>query len=104
LTQLWRGSPQIQQLQTIAAQTNVELTVFSIGGNTLNFLGIKDCVTSDVFGGEPCAAGDQATMDANMGTAMAAVGASMPASRPQCSRRAYSPSSYRLILQGYPSP
>lgn len=112
---IWRASqggqvykteaPQADQLAVIAAQKNVKLVVLSIGGNDLGFADIiTACVAAYATRTGPCYEAQAANVDAAMETAMAGVGKAIDEIRAVMSGAGFSSSSYRLVVQSYPSP
>ncbi len=112
---IWRASqggevfkgeaPQADQLAAIAAEKNVKVVVLSIGGNDLGFADIiTACIAAYATRTGPCNQAQAANVDAAMQTAMAGVGKAIDEIRAVMSGAGYSSSSYRLIVQSYPSP
>ena len=112
---IWRASqggevykteaPQADQLAAIAAQKNVKLVVLSIGGNDLGFSDIiTACVAAYATRTGPCHDAQAANVAAAMPAAMAGVGKAIDEIRAVMTGAGYSSTSYRLVLQSYPSP
>ncbi|WP_051965849.1 GDSL-type esterase/lipase family protein [Kitasatospora mediocidica] len=98
-------APQADQLATVAAKNNVKLITLSIGGNDLGFSDvITSCVKDYLIWDSYCASDEQAAIDSKMSTAMAGVGKSIDEIRAAMSKDGYAASSYRIVLQSYPSP
>ena len=98
-------APQADQLATVAAEKNVKLVVLSIGGNDLGFADIiTACVAAYATRTGPCHEAQAANVAAAMSTAMAGVGKAIDEIRAVMADAGYSSSSYRLVLQSYPSP
>jgi hypothetical protein len=97
--------PQVDQLLPIARSYRVKVIVLSIGGNDLTLMDLlAGCVTADIGGGTPCAAGAQATINQVMPGVMQNVSMTIQSIKNVMHLAGYSDSSYRLVLQGYPSP
>ncbi|GAA2815795.1 GDSL-type esterase/lipase family protein [Kitasatospora paracochleata] len=98
-------APQADQLAAVAAQYNVKLITLSIGGNDLGFADvISTCVQDYEIWWSYCHDDQQAAVDAKMDAAMAGVGKSVDEIRAVMSAAGYAASSYRIVLQSYPSP
>jgi hypothetical protein len=96
--------PEADQLATIARQVKVKLVVLSIGGNDLGFSSIVSaCLQAYETFGPPCQSSQQAAIDAKFPTAMANVGKAVDEVRAAMKSAGYPPSSYRFVLQSYPS-
>ena len=96
--------PQADQLATIARTAKVKLVVLSIGGNDLGFSSIVSaCLQAYETFGTPCQGTQQPVIDAKFPTAMANVGKAIDEVRAVLTADGYSPTSYRFILQSYPS-
>jgi lysophospholipase L1-like esterase len=96
--------PEADQLATVARQAKVKLVVLSIGGNDLGFSSIVSaCLQAYETLGPPCQPSQQAAIDANFPTAMANVGKAVDEVRAAMKSARYQPSSYRFVLQSYPS-
>lgn len=96
---------QTDQLAELAKSHDVELVVLSIGGNDLGFASIiQDCVVAYTTALRRCAATQQQAVDAAMPAAMAGVSQSIDDIRAVLAEAGQKPSSYRLVLQSYPSP
>lgn len=101
--------PQADQLATVAAQSRVTTIVLSIGGNDLGFSDVilacvTDYETSPSWAPHLCKYDEQSAVSAKMPAAMAGVGKSLDEIRAVMRAAGYADSSYRIILQGYPSP
>ena len=112
---IWRASqggqvykteaPQADQLAAIAATKRVKLVVLSIGGNDLGFADIiVACVAAYATRTGPCHDAQAANVAAAMPAAMAGVGKAIDEIRAVMAGAGYSSSSYRVVLQSYPSP
>lgn len=98
-------APQADQLATVAAQNKVKLITLSIGGNDLGFSDvITACAKDYIIWGSTCQGDEQAAIDAAVPAAMAGVGKSIDEIRSVMSADGYTASSYRIVLQSYPSP
>ncbi len=96
--------PQADQLAAVARNSKVKLVVLSIGGNDLGFSSIVTaCLQAYETFGVPCQGSQQPVIDAKFPTAMANVGKAIDEVRAAMTSAGYSPSSYRFILQSYPS-
>lgn len=98
-------APQADQLAAVAAQNTVKLITLSVGGNDLGFSDvISTCVQDYEIWWSYCHDDQQAAVDAKMDAAMAGVGKAVDEVRAVMSAAGYAPSSYRVVLQSYPSP
>ncbi|MDH6108993.1 hypothetical protein P3T36_007136 [Kitasatospora sp. MAP12-15] len=98
-------APQADQLATVAKQYKVTLITLSIGGNDLGFSDvITTCAKDYIFWGSSCQSDEQSAIDAAMPAAMAGVGKSIDEIRSVMAADGYPASSYRIVLQSYPSP
>jgi lysophospholipase L1-like esterase len=96
--------PQADQLATVAGQAKVKLIVLSIGGNDLGFSSIVSaCLQAYTTGTAPCRNSQQPALDAKFPTAMANVGKAINEVRAVMRNAGYKASSYRFVLQSYPS-
>ena len=96
--------PQGDQLMTLAEANPVKLIVLSIGGNDLHFSDIvTSCVTAYLSDNGSCAVSAPASIDALMPGAMANVAQTIADLEQTMTWAGRGPSSYRLVLQGYPS-
>jgi lysophospholipase L1-like esterase len=104
--QTYRGeAPQADQLATIARSYSVKVVVLSISGNDLGFKDIiSNCVSANMLGGSLCNPSQQAAVTAAMPTAMNGLRAAIDSVRSAMSSAGSAPSSYRFIVQSYPSP
>ncbi|WTQ56754.1 GDSL-type esterase/lipase family protein [Streptomyces sp. NBC_00158] len=98
-------APQADQLAAVAASRNVKVIALSIGGNDLGFADIiKDCAYDFVLWGSYCYDDQQAGVDQKIDGVMANVGKSVDEIRAVMRQAGYTDSSYRIVLQSYPSP
>ncbi|MEV6208495.1 GDSL-type esterase/lipase family protein [Kitasatospora sp. NPDC051914] len=98
-------APQADQLAAVAAQNTVKLITLSVGGNDLGFADvISTCVQDYEIWWSYCHDDQQAAVNARMDAAMAGVGKAVDEVRAVMSAAGYSASSYRIVLQSYPSP
>ncbi|MFD7840707.1 GDSL-type esterase/lipase family protein [Streptomyces sp. NPDC059761] len=98
-------APQADQLAAVAAANNVKVIALSIGGNDLGFADIiKDCALDFVLWGSYCYDDQQYGVDQKMDAVMANVGKSVDEIRAVMRAAGYTDSSYRIVLQSYPSP
>ncbi|MCJ1680000.1 GDSL-type esterase/lipase family protein [Streptomyces sp. APSN-46.1] len=98
-------APQADQLAAVAASHNVKVIALSIGGNDLGFADIiKDCAYDFIIWNSYCYDDQQAGVDQRIDGVMANVGKSVDEIRAVMSGAGYSDSSYRIVLQSYPSP
>ncbi|MEU6880462.1 GDSL-type esterase/lipase family protein [Streptomyces sp. NPDC046712] len=98
-------APQADQLAAVAASHDVKTIVLSIGGNDLGFADIiRNCATDYIVWYSYCHDDQQAEVDAKIDAAMAGVGKSVDEIRAVMSGAGYAASSYRIVLQSYPSP
>ncbi|WP_329561708.1 GDSL-type esterase/lipase family protein [Kitasatospora sp. NBC_01266] len=98
-------APQADQLAALAAKDDVKLITLSIGGNDLGFSDvITSCAEDYVVWDSYCAATEQSAIESKMPAAMAGVGKSIDEIRAAMAGDGYAPSSYRIVLQSYPSP
>ncbi|WP_420714972.1 GDSL-type esterase/lipase family protein [Streptomyces sp. WM6372] len=98
-------APQADQLAAVAAADNVKVIALSIGGNDLGFADIiKDCALDFVLWGSYCYDDQQYGVDQKMDGVMANVGKSVDEIRAVMRAAGYTDSSYRIVLQSYPSP
>ncbi|MFF4101516.1 GDSL-type esterase/lipase family protein [Streptomyces sp. NPDC001903] len=98
-------APQADQLATVARTDNVKVIALSIGGNDLGFADIiKDCALDFVLWGSYCYDDQQYGVDQKMDAVMANVGKSVDEVRAVMRAAGYTDSSYRIVLQSYPSP
>ncbi|MFE5538068.1 GDSL-type esterase/lipase family protein [Streptomyces sp. NPDC056492] len=98
-------APQADQLATVARADNVKVIALSIGGNDLGFADIiKDCALDFVLWGSYCYDDQQSGVDQKMDAVMANVGKSVDEVRAVMRTAGYGDSSYRIVLQSYPSP
>ncbi|MET9606604.1 GDSL-type esterase/lipase family protein [Streptomyces sp. NPDC006512] len=98
-------APQADRLAAVAASNNVKIIALSVGGNDLGFADIiKDCAYDFVLWGSYCHDDQQEGVDAKMDGVMADVGKSVDEIRAVMRAAGYADSSYRIVLQSYPSP
>ncbi|WP_371618634.1 GDSL-type esterase/lipase family protein [Streptomyces sp. NBC_00454] len=98
-------APQADQLAAVAANNNVKVIALSIGGNDLGFADIiKECAYDFVLWNSYCYDDQQSVVDQKMDAVMANVGKSVDEVRTVMRGAGYSDSSYRIVLQSYPSP
>lgn len=98
-------APQADQLAAVAASRNVKVIALSVGGNDLGFADIiKECALDFVLWNSYCYDDQQAGVDAKIDGVMANVGKSVDEIRAVMRQAGYADSSYRIVLQSYPSP
>ncbi|RSS56189.1 hypothetical protein EF912_14705 [Streptomyces sp. WAC07061] len=98
-------APQADQLAAVAASRDVKVIALSVGGNDLGFADIiKDCAYDFVLWGSYCYDDQQAGVDQKIDGVMANVGKSVDEIRAVMRQAGYADSSYRIVLQSYPSP
>ncbi|MCX4783032.1 GDSL-type esterase/lipase family protein [Streptomyces sp. NBC_01264] len=98
-------APQADQLAAVAASNNVKVIALSIGGNDLGFADIiKECAYDFVLWNSYCYDDQQEGVDAKIDGVMAGVGKSVDEVRAVMRGAGYADSSYRIVLQSYPSP
>lgn len=98
-------APQADQLAAVAASRDVKVIALSVGGNDLGFADIiKECAYDFVLWGSYCYDDQQAAVDAKIDGVMANVGKSVDEIRAVMRQAGYTDSSYRIVLQSYPSP
>ncbi|MFH7594258.1 GDSL-type esterase/lipase family protein [Streptomyces racemochromogenes] len=98
-------APQADQLAAVAASRNVKVIALSVGGNDLGFADIiKECALDFVLWNSYCYDDQQASVDAKIDGVMADVGKSVDEIRAVMRGAGYTDSSYRIVLQSYPSP
>ena len=96
--------PQADQLATVARDKDVKLIALSIGGNDLGFASIVTaCVEAYATNTTPCKDTQGAGLTAKFPAAKAAVGKAIDEIRTVMTNAGYLPSSWRLVLQSYPS-
>ena len=97
-------APQSDQLVSVARDKDVKLIVLSIGGNDLGFASIvQACLEAYTTSGAHCEGTQQPGIAAKFPTAMANVGKAIDEIRTVMRDAGYLSSSYKLILQSYPS-
>ncbi|WP_327417380.1 GDSL-type esterase/lipase family protein [Streptomyces sp. NBC_01233] len=98
-------APQADQLAAVAASHNVKVIALSIGGNDLGFADIiKDCALDFVIWNSYCYDDQQYGVDQKIDAVMGNVGKSVDEVRAVMRAAGYADSSYRIVLQSYPSP
>ncbi|MFJ2746702.1 GDSL-type esterase/lipase family protein [Streptomyces sp. NPDC087297] len=98
-------APQADQLAAVAASHNVKVIALSIGGNDLGFADIiKDCALDFVIWNSYCYDDQQYGVDQKIDAVMGNVGKSVDEIRVVMRAAGYADSSYRIVLQSYPSP
>ncbi|MCM1967105.1 MULTISPECIES: GDSL-type esterase/lipase family protein [unclassified Streptomyces] len=98
-------APQADQLAAVAASNNVKVIALSIGGNDLGFADIiKECAYDFVLWNSYCYDDQQEGVNAKIDGVMADVGKSVDEVRAVMRGAGYADSSYRIVLQSYPSP
>lgn len=98
-------APQADQLSAVAASHNVKVIALSIGGNDLGFADIiTDCALDFVLWNSYCYDDQQYGVDQKIDAVMGKVGKSVDEIRAVMRTAGYADSSYRIVLQSYPSP
>ncbi|MFJ8016890.1 GDSL-type esterase/lipase family protein [Streptomyces sp. NPDC096339] len=98
-------APQADQLAAVAASHDVKVIALSVGGNDLGFADIiKECAYDFILWNSYCYDDQQAVVDGKIDAAMAGVGKSVDEIRAVMRAAGYADSSYRIVLQSYPSP
>ncbi|MFG2981674.1 GDSL-type esterase/lipase family protein [Streptomyces sp. NPDC048258] len=98
-------APQADQLAAVAASHDVKVIALSVGGNDLGFAGIiKDCAYDFILWNSYCYDDQQYGVDQKIDQVMANVGKSVDEVRAVMRGAGYADSSYRIVLQSYPSP
>ncbi|MFE9840331.1 GDSL-type esterase/lipase family protein [Streptomyces goshikiensis] len=98
-------APQADQLAGVAASNNVKVIALSIGGNDLGFADIiTDCALDFALWNSYCYDDQQEGVDQKIDGVMAGVGKSVDEIRAVMRGAGYTDSSYRIVLQSYPSP
>ncbi|AKL68509.1 MULTISPECIES: GDSL-type esterase/lipase family protein [Streptomyces] len=98
-------APQADQLAAVAASNNVKVIALSIGGNDLGFADIiTDCALDFALWNSYCYDDQQEGVDQKIDGVMAGVGKSVDEIRAVMRGAGYTDSSYRIVLQSYPSP
>ncbi|CAA9504381.1 MAG: hypothetical protein AVDCRST_MAG17-1590 [uncultured Solirubrobacterales bacterium] len=96
--------PQTDQLASIARRKKVRLIALSIGGNDFGFASIVSaCLQAYTTAGPPCEPRQQAAINAKKPMVRAGVAKAIDEIRATMRGAGYRRSSYRLILQSYPS-
>ncbi|MEU8940075.1 GDSL-type esterase/lipase family protein [Streptomyces goshikiensis] len=98
-------APQADQLAAVATSNNVKVIALSIGGNDLGFADIiTDCALDFALWNSYCYDDQQEGVDQKIDGVMAGVGKSVDEIRAVMRGAGYTDSSYRIVLQSYPSP
>ncbi|WP_308379982.1 GDSL-type esterase/lipase family protein [Streptomyces sp. ISL-43] len=98
-------APQADQLAAVAASHDVKVIALSIGGNDLGFADIiKECAYDFIIWNSYCYDDQQEGVNQKMDAVMADVGKSVDEVRAVMRGAGYADSSYRIVLQSYPSP
>ncbi|OKI61949.1 GDSL-type esterase/lipase family protein [Streptomyces sp. MJM1172] len=98
-------APQADQLAAVAASNNVKVIALSIGGNDLGFADIiTNCALDFALWNSYCYDDQQEGVDQKIDGVMAGVGKSVDEIRAVMRGAGYTDSSYRIVLQSYPSP
>ncbi|MFE9934351.1 GDSL-type esterase/lipase family protein [Streptomyces sp. NPDC005533] len=98
-------APQADQLAAVAASHDVKVIALSIGGNDLGFADIiKDCALDFVLWNSYCYDDQQYGVDQKIDAVMGKVGKAVDEVRAVMRGAGYADSSYRIVLQSYPSP
>ncbi|MGW5847241.1 GDSL-type esterase/lipase family protein [Streptomyces sp. NPDC055254] len=98
-------APQADRLATVAASHDVKVIALSVGGNDLGFAEIiKDCAYDFIIWNSYCYDDQQYGVDQKIDAVMADVGKSVDEVRAVMRGAGYTDSSYRIVLQSYPSP
>ncbi|MFE3607548.1 GDSL-type esterase/lipase family protein [Streptomyces goshikiensis] len=98
-------APQADQLAAVAANNNVKVIALSIGGNDLGFADIiTSCALDFALWNSYCNDDQQEGVDQKVDGVMAGVGKSVDEIRAVMRGAGYTDSSYRIVLQSYPSP
>ncbi|MFJ6719041.1 GDSL-type esterase/lipase family protein [Streptomyces sp. NPDC091259] len=98
-------APQADRLAAVAAADDVKVIALSIGGNDLGFADIiKECAYDFVLWNSYCYDDQQAGVDQKISGVMTKVGKSVDEIRAVMRGAGYADSSYRIVLQSYPSP
>ncbi|MEU5146367.1 GDSL-type esterase/lipase family protein [Streptomyces yangpuensis] len=102
----YRGeAPQADQLAAVAASHDVKVIALSIGGNDLGFADIiKSCAYDFILWNSYCYDDQQYAVDQKIDAVMGKVGKSVDEVRAVMRTAGYADSSYRIVLQSYPSP
>lgn len=98
-------APQADQLAAVAAAHDVKVIALSIGGNDLGFADIiKNCALDFTLWYSYCHDDQQYAVDQKIDAVMGKVGKSVDEVRAVMRAAGYADSSYRIVLQSYPSP
>ncbi|MFI0420252.1 FG-GAP-like repeat-containing protein [Spongiactinospora sp. 9N601] len=106
LSESFKGEkPQIEQLTDLAEEFEADTIVVSIGGNDLGFSGIvEDCVWAFMEARGACRDGVDSKLKGRLGGVRQAVSNVLAAIRDTMAESGQDETSYRLIVQSYPSP
>ncbi|MGW6577511.1 GDSL-type esterase/lipase family protein [Streptomyces sp. NPDC054945] len=98
-------APQADKLAAVATSHDVKVIALSIGGNDLGFADIiTDCALDFVLWNSYCYDDQQSGVDQKIDAVMGKVGKSVDEIRAVMRAAGYADSSYRIVLQSYPSP
>ncbi|WP_420079140.1 GDSL-type esterase/lipase family protein [Streptomyces sp. JL4002] len=98
-------APQADQLAAVAASHDVEVIALSVGGNDLGFADIiKNCAYDFIIWNSYCHDDQQYAVDQKIDAVMGKVAKSVDEVRAVMRAAGYADSSYRIVLQSYPSP
>ncbi|MGW7439067.1 GDSL-type esterase/lipase family protein [Streptomyces sp. NPDC054849] len=98
-------APQADQLAAVAASHDVKVIALSVGGNDLGFADIiKNCAYDFIIWNSYCHDDQQYAVDQKIDAVMGKVGKSVDEVRAVMRAAGYADSSYRIVLQSYPSP
>ncbi|AXE23692.1 hypothetical protein C0216_09650 [Streptomyces globosus] len=102
----YRGeAPQADQLAAVAASHDVKVIALSVGGNDLGFADIiQACAYDFVIWNSYCHDDQQYGVDRKIDGVMANVGKAVDEIRAVMRGAGYADTSYRIVLQSYPSP
>jgi hypothetical protein len=96
--------PQADHLTALARAFSVRGIVLSIGGNDVGFADVvQACITAYLSLQTPCNAAQQAALDQRLPVMRQKVAKAVDEVRAAMSAAGYAQSSYRLIVQSYPS-
>ncbi|KIX76972.1 hypothetical protein SF23_14525 [Streptomyces sp. MBRL 10] len=97
-------APQADQLAAVAASHDVEVIALSVGGNDLLRDIIKNCAYDFIIWNSYCHDDQQYAVDQKIDAVMGKVAKSVDEVRAVMRAAGYADSSYRIVLQSYPSP
>ncbi|MFK0016114.1 GDSL-type esterase/lipase family protein [Streptomyces sp. NPDC091027] len=98
-------APQADQLAAVAASHQVKVIALSVGGNDLGFADIiKNCAYDFIIWNSYCHDDQQYAVDQKIDAVMGKVAKSVDEVRAVMRAAGYADSSYRIVLQSYPSP